>query len=134
MPFERLDIVSAQALHDEAKKLAEIFVTKDRLKTNQLRNVFSAIEKMRSLYKRKLRLKPEERSEIEERLNMELILLKPKLAYAAGRQRSVRYNFFPFIRDAVDAVVQSEDKDKAYSNFFALIEIVVSYHKYFESK
>lgn len=68
------------------------------------------------------------------KLDMDLILLKPKIAYAAGKQRSVRFNFFPFVQGAVDAVGNSRDKDKAYQNFFALMESVVGYHKYFESR
>lgn len=135
MSFERMDNVEAEAINDEAKKQAETFVRKDRLKTHQLRNVFSAIEKMRTQYKRIKRIKdPDKHSELMADLKMQLVLLKPKIAYAAGRQRSVRYNFFPFVENAVDAVTNSTDEDKAYRNFFALMESVVGYHKYFESR
>jgi CRISPR-associated protein Csm2 len=115
-----------------AKQYAEIFVTKDRLKTHQLRNVFSSIEKMRSMFKQK--------KNFDEELEMQLIMLKPKIAYAAGRQKSVRYNFFPFVEAAVDSVIEVADKkeekntNRALHSFFALMESVVGYHKFFESK
>lgn len=135
MAIDRMDTVTAQEINQEAWDQADAFVNKDRLKTHQLRNVFSAIEKMRTQYKRIQRIKDaEERMARMSKLDMDLILLKPKIAYAAGKQRSVRYNFFPFVQGAVDAVGRSKDKDKAYQNFFALMESVVGYHKYFESR
>jgi len=124
--MEALDTINPQEINDLAKKHAEKFVQRDKLKTHQLRNVFSAIEKMRTKYKRL--------GKFNDELEMDLILLKPKIAYAAGRQKSVRYNFFPFLEDAVNAVDQSKNKDKAIQNFFALMESVVGYHKFYESK
>lgn len=135
MAIERMDKATAQEINQEAWDQADAFVNKDRLKTHQLRNIFSAIEKMRTLYKRIQRVKePEKRQPLIDDLGMQLVLLKPKIAYAAGKQRSVRYTFFPFVQGAVDAVEKSKDKDKAYQNFFALMESVVGYHKYFESR
>lgn len=124
----------ASVLDKLAKDYAEIFVSKDRLKTHQLRNVFSSIEKMRSAFKQK--------KKYDEDLEMQLIMLKPKIAYAAGRSKSVRYNFYPFVEAAVNAVVevaennpQNDEKiNKALQYFFALMESVVGYHKFFESK
>lgn len=123
--IERLDQIKPKDLDRLARENAETFVRKDRLKTHQLRNVFSAIEKMRTQFKQK--------ETYTDELEMELILLKPKIAYAAGRQRSVRYHFFPFIESAIGAVESSGNKEKAMKNFFALMESVVGYHKYFES-
>lgn len=135
MAIERMDQATAQEINQEAWDQADAFVNKDRLKTHQLRNVFSAIEKMRTQYKRIQRIKDADKRSAEMgKLDMDLILLKPKIAYAAGKQRSVRFNFFPFVQGAVDAVGNSRDKDKAYQNFFALMESVVGYHKYFESR
>ncbi len=135
MAIERMDKATAQEINQEAWDQADAFVNKDRLKTHQLRNIFSAIEKMRTLYKRIQRIKEQEkRQPLIDDLGMQLVLLKPKIAYAAGKQRSVRYNFFPFVQGAMDAVEKSKDKDKAYQNFFALMESVVGYHKYFESR
>jgi CRISPR-associated protein Csm2 len=119
-----LDTIAAQDLNKLAEKYAEIFVRQDRLKTHQLRNVFSSIEKMRSTYKSK---------KSYDAVEKDLILLKPKIAYAAGRQKSVRYNFYPFVKSAIDSVDNAKDKEVALSNFFALMESVVGYHKFFEN-
>lgn len=141
----KLDEITAQELNQLAEKYAEVFVRQDRLKTHQLRNVFSSIERMRARYKSEAAKKqrhgdagsPESAEERKQRIyksiENDLILLKPKIAYAAGRQKTVRYNFFPFVKGAVDGVVQAEDKEKALANFFALIESVVGYHKFFEN-
>jgi CRISPR type III-A-associated protein Csm2 len=133
----KLDGISAEDLHDLAKENASIFVKKDRLKTHQLRNVFSAVEKSRNTYRN---LKMEE-GKVDESVTLksiedlvgQLILLKPKIAYAAGRQKTVRYNFFPFVSDSINAVKNAQDKDKALENFFILMESVVGYHKFFET-
>ncbi|MCB0597045.1 MAG: type III-A CRISPR-associated protein Csm2 [Lewinellaceae bacterium] len=128
------DTIQAQELNQLAKDSASTFVQKDRLKTHQLRNVFSAIEKMRTLYKQAQRERDEaKKAKKMEDLKMQLIFLKPKIAYAAGRQRSVRYNFFPLVEAAVDAVDNAKDEDGAYQKFFALMESVVGYHKFFEA-
>jgi CRISPR-associated protein Csm2 len=131
--------MSPQKLNELARSSAETIAQKDRLKTHQLRNVFSAIEKMRTLHKQILKSKDEgKEKEKREKLEMQLIMLKPKLAYAAGRQKSVRYNFFPLVEDAVNGVdkalesKKTKDHDKAYSRFFALMESVVAYHKFYE--
>jgi CRISPR-associated protein Csm2 len=141
MNNKALDLLnmSPQKLNDLARSSAETIAQKDRLKTHQLRNVFSSIEKMRTLHKRIVKAKDEsEVKKMKDDLEMQLIMLKPKLAYAAGRQKSVRYNFFPLVEDAVDGVdkalksEKTEDHDKAYSRFFALMESVVAYHKFYE--
>ncbi len=126
--IENLDTIHAREINRIAKEWAETFVKKDRLKTHQLRNVFSAIEKMRTKAK-----SVEKGNEVYGEVEADLILLKPKIAYASGRLKSVRYSFFPFVEAAIDAVDQAEDKDKALRNFFALMESVVGYHKFFES-
>lgn len=128
---DQLDTIKAEALHDLAKENAAVFVKEDRLKTHQLRNVFSAVEKSRNRYRIIKREAPD--AAAYEDLVGSLILLKPKIAYAAGRQKTVRYHFFPFVSDSIDAVRNSDDKEKALENFFILMESVVGYHKFFET-
>ena len=126
LKIEHLDKIAPQELNRLAKSHAEKFL-QDRLKTHQLRNVFSSIEKMRTI------AKGAKDGKKYDAVENDLILLKPKIAYAAGRQKSVRYNFFPFVEAAIDAVVNANDKEKALKNFFALMESVVGYHKFFET-
>jgi len=93
--------------------------TKDGLKTSQVRNFYSSIVKMRSEFKRE--------GKFTDSLRSQLIMLKPKLAYAAGRQRSVRDNFYPFMKAEIDKV----QDDDSLNKFFMTVESVVAYHKFF---
>jgi CRISPR type III-A-associated protein Csm2 len=74
----------------------------------------------------------------------EFVMLKPKLAYAVGRAHA-RQNgkrdkylkiedFYIVMADAIDKVVQSTDKNKAFNNFITAFEAVVAYHKAAEKK
>ncbi len=94
--------------------------TKDGLKTNQIRNFYSAIVKMRAEFSRN-------NNQFTDELAADLAMLKPKLAYAAGRQRAVRDNFYPFMKSAIDGVIDSKSMHK----FFMLVESIVAYHKFF---
>ncbi len=91
------------------------------IKTAQLRNVFAHINRMRTRWRR---------NQDREQLRRDLVMLKPRLAYAGGRQQAVRPMSDKF-RKAIDAVLKSKDFDTALRNFFDLIEGVVAYHKYY---
>lgn len=125
--------ITPSELVDTAERRARNFKD-DRLKTNQIRNFYAAVTAMRTDFQR-LHGSSNVTADLE-KIEWDLILLKPKLAYAAGRQRAVRANFYPFMTEAIDAVAavptaRTEDKKKAFKNFFDLIESVVGYHKFF---
>jgi CRISPR-associated protein Csm2 len=94
------------------------------VKTNQIRNVFGHIVTLRTEFKQEKKW--------TENLERELILLKPKLAYAAGRERDVK-QFQQFMFRIIDGVIQADEsnKDKALGNFFEIVEAVVAYHKFY---
>lgn len=99
------------------------------IKTNQIRNVFAAINKIRALQRKK-------RDDVDfAEIQRELILLKPKLAYAAGRNSNVR-PFKDFLTKAIDGVIgaSTDRKTTALNNFYSLIESVVAYHKFYGGK
>jgi len=102
-----------------AKKLSD-----DKLKTSQIRNFYSSITRMRID-------RANSGDTISDSLKMELNMLKPKLAYAAGRQKAVRANFYPYIKRAIDDVVESHYDPSTIDNFFMLIEGIVAYHKFY---
>lgn len=64
-------------------------------------------------------------------------LLKPKLAYAKGRaninkkrnQLNKIDDFYTIIVAAIDLVLKSADKKKAFDNFTQIFEAIVAYHK-----
>lgn len=95
------------------------------VKTNQIRNVFGHINSIRTEYKKT--------KEWNDKIGRELILLKPKLAYAAGRNPDVK-GFQEFMFQAIDGVINSPNQKEALENFFALIESVVAYHKFYGGK
>jgi len=95
--------------------------TRDKLKTNQIRNFYSAITRMRTDF---------EQEGFTPQIQTQLVMLKPKLAYAAGRQIAVRANFYPFMKTAIDGVSQAANKSEAMGKFFLLVESVVAYHKF----
>ena len=72
----------------------------------------------------------------------EFTMLKPKLAYAVGRaKQNGRKNkaqkiedFFNVITDAIDMVLSSPDRAKAFKNFITAFEAIVAYHKAAEKK
>lgn len=118
--MEKLDIIKPDKIIQVAKQKGEDF---NKIKTNQIRNFFAAVVSI----KNKVEAMDEfNYSEIE----TDLLLLQPKLAYAAGRQTVVR-PFKEFMDDVIHAIQESTDKEKAVKNFFNLIESVVAYHKFY---
>ncbi len=98
------------------------------IKTNQIRNIYGAVQHIRV---RASRPQPD-----TEDINRRLIFLKPKLAYASGRQNNLR-GLRDVLVEAIDSVVRSEDPQKAQKardNFFVLMESIVAYHKFYGGK
>lgn len=133
--------VTTQALcktaEDEAKKLS--------VKTHQIRNFYSSAEKLRIKWqKAKLQVVGGQMSASE--LSRELLLIKPKLAYAAARHKDLQ-NFYRFIsgvikdtteeldkQEALDAKDAKKNVQKIFDNFIILMESIVAYHKYSETQ
>lgn len=107
---------------DYGKRLADRFTG---IKTNQVRNVYSAIIALRT------KLKMEKK--VSEDIRRDLILIKPKLAYAAGRQRKVK-PLYELLSQAIDLAKDSsltaEEQKKSIENFISLVESVVAFHKF----
>lgn len=121
--MENLDVINPEKLINEAEERGKSL--SKSLNTNQIRNFFSAVLSIKN--KMEMMGKEFEFEEVE----TEISLLKPKLAYAAGRQSAVR-PFKEFIDEALDSLKNSKDKKKALLNFFNLVESFVAYHKYYE--
>jgi len=105
--------------HDMGRKYA------GSVKTAQVRNVFAHINRMRTRLRRNRSVSPE--------IKRDLVMLKPRLAYAGGRQEKV----LPMSKDlmqVVDAVLKSQNFEKALRNFFDLVEGIVAYHKFYGGK
>ena len=81
------------------------------LKTAQIRKIYSAVKKiqMNKTFNRN-----------------ELILLKPRLAYAAARKQEVEA-----LRDALTQAIDKVDSAEKFKNFVDFFEAILAYHKAF---
>lgn len=97
------------------------------LTTSQLRKFFGEVKRQQMM---------------KEFNETEFTMLKPKLAYAVGRAKlNGRRNkaqkiedFYTVITDAIDKVLKSPDRSKAFKNFITAFEAIVAYHKAAEKK
>lgn len=122
--IEDLSVLSAEDVdgisEDMGKKLAQ-----DRITTHQIRNVYSAVQSIRISY---------EANGADENIHRRLVFLKPKMAYAAGRQPKLK-PFRQWLVQAVDGVTkESKDRDRALQTFFSLLEFTVAYHRFHGGK
>jgi CRISPR-associated protein, Csm2 family len=100
-----------KTLVEKAKELGEMF-RRDKLSTSQIRNIFSSVKKM-------------EMSGFNEK---EILLLKPKLAYAAGRRGAEQgtRDLKDVLSIAIECVGNSAEKFENFCNFF---EAILAYHR-----
>ena len=114
-----------------AKKFGDYLAVDDfdsePLTTSQLRKFFGEVKRQQMM---------------KEFNETEFTMLKPKLAYAVGRaKQNGRKNkaqkiedFYTVITDAIDKVLSSPDRAKAFKNFITAFEAIVAYHKAAEKK
>ncbi len=79
------------------------------LKTAQIRRIFSAVKKIQMS---------------KEFQRNELIMLKPKLAYAAARNRDVED-----LKDALTQAINQVDNHEKFKNFVDFFEAILAYHR-----
>ena len=98
-----------ESLVDAAKDLGDR-LEKRRLKTSQIRKVYGAVKKIQMS---------------DEFRQNDLIMLKPKLAYAAARNEAVMD-----LKDALtQAIDQVGDDPQKFKNFVDFFEATLAYHK-----
>lgn len=85
--------------------------TKGKLTTNQLRKFFGEVK----------------RQQMQGYNETQFVLLKPKLAYAVGRDKGVTKikDFYNVMTNAIDLVKD----EKSFKNFIMVFEAIVAYHK-----
>jgi len=118
--------VTVQFAEKFGKYLAVDDFDADPLTTSQLRKFFGEVKRQQMMGYNET----------------EFTMLKPKLAYAVGRaKQNGRKNkaqkiedFFIVITDAIDKVLSSPDRAKAFKNFITAFEAIVAYHKAAEKK
>lgn len=125
------------------EKMGELFAKGEEgnktntVSTSKLRNVFSKISSIRTKYRN---LKDKDTKSIER----DIILLKPMLAYAKGRDSKL-VNFTSEMNKLIDVTInslkeeknnQTNQKNKLQSldNFFVIVEGFIAYHKFHGGK
>ena len=104
---------NAKILNQYASELAQRFVTRrgreKELTTSQIRNIFDTIQRMTKYEENKLQL------------------LRPKLAYLAGRHGGRVKEFRKLIESSLSFVTD----DNTFINFKNFLEAIVAYHKFY---
>lgn len=110
--------LTAEKLVEYAEKVGNFLANRVRLKTSQIRRFLDAVNGIRA------------RSFGEEiDFEREVILLRPKLAWSAGRQDEVK-PLMAVLDPCMRKVKDSED----FSNFARFVESIVAYHRYHGGK
>lgn len=91
------------------------YLRQQRLETNQIRKFLDAVNRLKADLAEK-----EDFSKVE----TEVVLLKPKLAYAAARQKAAK-PLSKVMSAAIDKVHSRED----FERLVQLIESIIAYHK-----
>ena len=98
---------------------------RQQLSTNQIRAIFGEV--------RRIQTKWSMGEESRRKALRKLILLKPKMAYQARRERSRAVEALVNVLDpAVDLVVQGKDpkeQDDRFQRFVEFFEAILAYHK-----
>lgn len=98
------------------------YLKQQRLETNQIRKFLDAVNQL------KARLAQSEETDNDKlkfaQIEDEIVLLKPKLAYAAARQKAAK-PMSEVMSAAIDKIESAED----FERFVQLIESIIAYHK-----
>ena len=121
--------IEPEELNARAFEYGKRFAQEDKIRTNQIRNYFSALTKIRSEFYQEQRKAKRNGNELPPSVRKDLVMLRPKLAYAAGRHKEVRA-FQEFFDEAITAVLESENPVDAIKNLFLISDAVLAYHKY----
>jgi len=111
---------TAKRMVEFAEKLA--IDIKD-VSTSQIRNAYGTVKKL-------------EMQEFNEKSYRELLLLKPKLAYARGRTEAKKKDTFKKLEDALSAAIDAVDvkQPETFKRFCNFFEAILAYHKAYSVK
>jgi len=117
------DILSGntEKLVEDARMMGE-HLGKEGLTTSQIRNIFSDVKRLESYEKNKT----------------ELLLLRPKLAYVAGRHGKKRgrelTGAIVDLQVILDKCIEGIKDEKSFKNFQDFFEAILAYHRYYGGK
>ncbi len=118
------DPEGAETLVREAERLGRDLKNKG-LTTSQIRAIFGEVRQIEAMWQ----MGNEQRQKAERRL----VLLKPKMAYRARKERGAAVReLVDVLTPAIDLVVQEKDEHKRKENFTRFVEFfeaILAYHK-----
>ncbi|MCX7771013.1 MAG: type III-A CRISPR-associated protein Csm2 [Proteobacteria bacterium] len=114
--YSRLEDLPSELLVNMCDKMGN-YLKQIGLKTNQIRRFLDSVRKLDNQFSRGKNFDGEQ-----------VILLKPRLAYAAGRQRDKVGPFMEVLSPAIDRATNSY---KSFKKLLTFIEGIVAYHKYY---
>ena len=112
-----LEALSAERLVEMASHMGDFLANRIRLKTSQIRKFLDAVNEIKS--------KGAQQPTNDAFYRSECMLLKPKLAYAAGRQDEVK-PLMSVLVPCIDRVYKKED----FTNFYRFVEAIMAYHRF----
>lgn len=115
--IRNLESFRTYPIRDLVKDSAKLgtYLRSQRLETNQVRKFLDAVNRIKADLTEKVNFK-----EIE----AEVVLLKPKLAYAAARQRSAKP-----LSDVMSAAIDKVHSLEDFHRLVQFIESIIAYHK-----
>lgn len=124
--LQNFSALSTDSLIELAEKMGEILATRVRLKTSQIRKFLDALHEIKSKGTQKPEGARSGEQEATSFFRSECLLLKPKLAYAAGRQDEVK-PLMEVLTPCIDKVRSRED----FLCFYRLVESIIAYHRFY---
>ena len=103
---------------DQCQKFGNHLAKKDEMSTSQVRKFFGALKKLQSQI--------HNNEDLESNYH-ELLMLKPQLAYAAGKNKRNTKNFKNVLTQCIDNIERREKQH--FCNFVRFVEATVAYHK-----
>lgn len=94
-----------------------------KLKTSQIRKFLDAVKK----------LKYQSYSSKNFNFRDEAMMIKPKLAYASGRQ-DPKYDAVRPLMTVMNVCIDKIQEPEDFENFFRFVEAIVAYHKFYGGK
>lgn len=113
--LETMKSLSAERLVEYAEEVGDFLANKVRLKTSQIRRFLDAVTRIKS--------KSFGNKDVD--FERESLLLRPKLAYAAGRQDQVK----PLMA-VLDPCMRKVKGEEDFLNFARFVEAIIAYHRY----
>jgi CRISPR-associated protein Csm2 len=111
-------------LVEDTAKLGKKLARVEKLKTNQIRKFLDAVNRLKS------QLAKDPNKDFAT-IESELVFLRPKLAYAAARQRKDDKDLGPVepLKQVLEAAIKKVNDPQDFERLVQLIESIIAYHK-----